>query len=61
MNNKIKIPKNMSNRQQCNIDWIINILTGSNDSAISSINTYFKDFDIKYRYKIKIKVKKVKT
>lgn len=55
--NKIKIPKNMTNRQIGNIDWIINILAKSNDTAISSVNTFFKDFDVKYRYKIKIKVK----
>lgn len=57
MKDKIKIPKNMTNQQRCNIDWIINILTKSNNSTISSINTFFKDFDISYRYKIKIKLK----
>ena len=60
LKNKTKIPKNMTNKQRGNIDWILNILTTSNNSAISSVNTYFKDFDIKHRYKIKIKIKKVK-
>lgn len=57
--NKIKIPKGMTNRQKCDVDWIINVLTNSNKSAISSTNTFFKDFNIEYRYRIKINLKGV--
>ena len=58
MKYKIKTPKNMTNQQKCDTDWIINILTKSNNSAVSSVNTFFDDFKINYCYKIKIKLKK---
>lgn len=48
----------MTNQQKCNTDWITQVLTKSINSAISSVNIFFKDFNITYRYKIEIKVKK---
>ena len=55
--NKIKIPKGMTNQQKCDVDWIIKVLTNSYNSAISSVNIFFKDFHIEYGYNIKIKIK----
>jgi len=58
MKNKIITPKNLTNQQKCDIDWIINVLTKSTKNSISSVNIYFNGFDIKFNYKIKIKLRK---
>lgn len=58
MKNKIKIPKNLNDKQKSDISWIISVLTSCTEDSINSVNIYFKGYKIDFNYKINIKLEK---